>query len=197
MAHEPAPRSKGWLCKLLNGLVSGLVALLKSESKLYQTELMLSTTNQITLTKQNTGVSYLPTVHLALYLDGESTHQFLPFTTRGTVKGWTTLVYAVPEKLAGHKLSAVGVHLIYNSGFVQPIGLALGQLKIIGHYADRPDSDGAGFPPAETFSWKNTYDERSSYRVYGLLAGVAYLLERLQKIISGKRTARRLFRGRS
>ena len=32
------------------------------------------------------------------------------------------------------------------------------------------------FPPAETISWKNTYDPRSSYRVYGLLAGVLYLL---------------------
>ena len=76
--------------------------------KLYQTELMLTATNQITLTAQNTGNSYLPTVQLALYLDGASTPQFLPFTTRSTVNGWTTFVYALPGKLAGHKLSAVG-----------------------------------------------------------------------------------------
>lgn len=32
------------------------------------------------------------------------------------------------------------------------------------------------FSPAETISWKNTYDERSSYRVYGLFANIPYLL---------------------
>ena len=96
--------------------------------------------------------------------------------TRGTVNGWTTLVYAMLEKLAGHKLSAVGVHLINNSGFVQPIGLALGQLKILDTTQTGPTPTVRAFPPAGTFSWKNTYDERSSYRVYGLLADVAYLL---------------------
>jgi hypothetical protein len=116
------------------------------------------------------------TVQLALYLDGESTPQFLSFTTRSTVNGWTTFVYAVPAKLAGHKLGAVGVHLINNSGSAQPIALALGQLKILDTTQTSPTPMVQAFPPAETISWKNTYDGRSSYRVYGLLAGVPYLL---------------------
>jgi hypothetical protein len=144
--------------------------------KLYQTELMLTTTNEITLTLQNTGNSYLPTVQLALYLASASTPQVLPFTTQSTVNGWTTFVYAVPVKLAGHKLSAVGVHLINNSGFVRPVALALGQLKILDTIQTGPTPMVRTFPPAEIISWKNTYDERSSYRVYGLLADILYLL---------------------
>jgi endo-beta-N-acetylglucosaminidase D len=144
--------------------------------KLYQTELMLTATNQIILTALNTGNSYLPTLQMALYLDGAATPQFLPSTTRSTLNGWTTLFYAVPVKLAGYKLSAVGVHLINDSGFVQPIALALGQLKILDTTQTGPTPMVRTFPPAETISWKNTYDERSSYRVYGLSAGRIYLL---------------------
>ncbi|MEO6393377.1 MAG: hypothetical protein ABIP75_16125 [Pyrinomonadaceae bacterium] len=144
--------------------------------KLFATDLTLTATLQLTLTVQNAAGTYLPSVQLALYLDGAPSPQLFNLVGKVVTNGWTTFRYAVPVSYNGRSLDAIGLKIANTSTVTQPLNLAVGQLKLIDTAQAFPKPTVQTLAPATVLSWQSNYSSGSAYRVYGVIGTKKYLL---------------------
>jgi mannosyl-glycoprotein endo-beta-N-acetylglucosaminidase len=144
--------------------------------RLYQTGIVLTKTNQVSIVVRNTGNSFLPALRLLIYPNASGIPVFVDGSSRNLGNGWTGVTYQIPAQYAGSTLTVLALQVGNNSSSPQAVALALGQLKIL----DTAQSGGTPYlvtlAPATVLSWKKDYANESAYRVYGVLDGQHYLL---------------------
>lgn len=147
---------------------------------LYRTAIAAAQLTRVELTVKSESAAPLPSLFVTIELDDGTSLKVPLGAAVEQANGWVTLAAdlgpgVVPTDWANRTVQGIGVALQDGTGQGTSIDLRLGELRLLDPSPGQQPSLQT-FTPTANLNWSNTFNPKSSYRVYGYVGDTPYLL---------------------